>query len=94
MAVSGAGHSMAVESLLVNCQEISKHGRGYDLAIIDPTTGVIDSVATYDTWVNRRGGEGLTNHLHELPDGKIVTAVVRDDRVSWMHSVARTRYGP
>jgi hypothetical protein len=66
-------------TILVNGQDVSLQGRGYNLAVIDPQTGEIESSLAFDT--HRWRGESLrmAKFIEDLKIGKIIALALKDE---------------
>lgn len=65
--------------IFINGMDVSPNERGYNLVVIDPQTGTIESHATFDTFISENESARLAQFIGKIPDGKIVIAVVRDE---------------
>jgi hypothetical protein len=53
--------------------------RGYNVLVIDPLTGMIQSSRQFDTWSAKQNVDSLVTFLNTLPSGQIVCAGIRDE---------------
>ncbi|MBC7222979.1 MAG: hypothetical protein H5T59_01660 [Anaerolineae bacterium] len=65
--------------LYVNGQDISPGGRGYNLAVVDPTTGDVRQVASFDTHGDAEASPALAAFLETIPEGMLVLGAVNDE---------------
>ena len=67
-------------SIKINDREVSPLKRGYNFAVIDPTTGAVLEVKNFDT-----GGKSILESralrafLDSIPDGRIVVGAIQED---------------
>ena len=54
-------------------------GRGFNFLTIDPLTGVIREVRTFDTWLRDGDVVAMEDYLKSLPDGVVVLGAIADD---------------
>ncbi len=53
--------------------------RGYNVLVLDPLTGMIQSSRNFDTWSAKQNVDSLITFLNTLPAGQIVCAGIRDE---------------
>jgi hypothetical protein len=73
MEVGDFGH------IFVEGRDVSPNERGYNLAVIDPTTGVVEFTAHFDTFAAEIESQRLANLVAAIPPGHLVAVVVRDE---------------
>jgi uncharacterized protein (TIGR03437 family) len=64
-------------------------GRGINVLVVDPVTGVFSPVASFDTWGDVTASQRLVGHLSGLPPGAVVLFAVADDGSLLLTSTAR-----
>ena len=83
--VSGGWLSTApVASFEVQGSEIHRTtgggpGRGFNFVTIDPATGVLGPVRTFDTWLRDADVVAMEDYLKSLPQGIVVLGAIADD---------------
>ena len=65
-------------------------GRGINVMVVDPATGVFSAVRTFDTYGDATASEKLVEYLTALPDGALVLFAVADDGTLKLTREART----
>jgi hypothetical protein len=65
--------------ITVDGEDASTHRRGYNLAVIDPQTGVVVQTAGFDTFANEFESQDLADFIAEIPDGYVVAVAVKED---------------
>jgi hypothetical protein len=63
----------------VNGQQVSPNGRGYNLVVIDPQTGKVDTAVSFDTHLDKRASQALATFLQRTPSGHIVALAAADE---------------
>lgn len=80
ITVNSAGlHAGDFAYITVNGEDASTHRRGYNLAVIDPRSGVVVDKSGFDTWANEYESRALADFVAEIPEGHIVAVAVKDD---------------
>jgi hypothetical protein len=64
-------------------------GRGINVMLVDPATGVFSAVRAFDTWGDAAASEKLVAYLSALPDGALLLFAVADDGVLKLTREAR-----
>ena len=77
------------EFLRVGGKNVSGHGRGYNIAVIDPTSGLVRSVGSFDTWLEIGQNRRLAKFVHKIPDGHIVAGTINDEGSAVLRSEGR-----
>lgn len=83
--VSGGWLSTApVASFVVQGSEIYRTtgggpGRGFNFVTIDPETGVLGAVRTFDTWLRDEDVVAMERYLKALPEGVVVLGAIADE---------------
>ena len=67
------------EFLRVSGSNVSKHGRGYNLAVIDPQIGTVTAVGSFDTWLEIGQNRKLSEFIRKVPSGHIVAGTINDE---------------
>jgi hypothetical protein len=82
LVVTSAGKEHGwVASIRVNGVEVAPNLRGYNLAVVDPRSGVVEGRGVFDTFVSRAESGRLVDFIARIPAGRIVAAAIRDDGV-------------
>ena len=68
-------------------------GRGINVMVVDPATGVFSAVRAFDTWGDAGASEKLVEYLSALPDGALVLFAVADDGTLKLTPRARNAIG-
>jgi hypothetical protein len=80
LAVESAGQEVgSLAHIYVNGVDVSANQRGYNVAIIEPGSGRVESVAAFDTHLDETASRALAAFLAEVPDGRIVVVAVADE---------------
>ena len=67
------------EFIAVGGERVSLGKRGYNVVAIDPLTGAVADVQSFDTWENMAEGRRMGIYLNEMPRGMIVAAAISDE---------------
>lgn len=65
--------------LYVDGRDVSPGGRGYNLAVLDPSTGEVQQVASFDTHGDEAASRALAAFLEAVPEGMLVLGAVNDE---------------
>ncbi len=65
--------------IFVNGIDESLNQRGYNIVVIDPSSGTIESRGAFDTFASAAESARLVQFIEQIPNGKIVIAAVRDE---------------
>lgn len=65
--------------IYVNGIDQSPNERGYNLVVINPQTGVVESRSVFDTFASEENAARLAQFIANIPNGKIVAVAVRDE---------------
>jgi hypothetical protein len=65
--------------IYVDGRNISPEGRGYNLAVIDPQTGVVEATASFDTHLDEGASGTMADFVASIPEGHMVAVAVRDE---------------
>jgi hypothetical protein len=80
VAVTGAGFDAGrFREIFVAGKNVIESRRGYHLVAINPQTGAVEHVASFDTFADSRESARLAQFIAALPRGEIVTGVAVDD---------------
>jgi hypothetical protein len=80
LLVSSAGEEVGdFGHIYVNGEDVSPNGRGYNVAVIDPASGVVESTATFDTHLDENASQALAAYLDQVPAGRIVAVAAADE---------------
>ncbi len=63
----------------VNGKDVTANRRGYNLAVIDPRTGIVEQAASFDTFADAKESNRMAELINKLPAGRIVALAVRDE---------------
>lgn len=77
--------------IVVDGEDYSPDKRGYNIAVIDPTTGEVEKVENFDTRSDDRGkffAQKMAEFLEDIPDGKIVVCAVKDEGSKYLSAGA------
>ncbi|NOZ05628.1 MAG: hypothetical protein GXP41_04655, partial [Chloroflexi bacterium] len=78
--VESAGEEVGnLAHIFVNGQDVAMGGRGFNLAVIAPQTGVVTARATFDTHLDSSAAHRLANFVAAVPHGYIVAVAVADE---------------
>lgn len=80
IAATGAGFDAGrFGEIFVAGRNVIESRRGYHLVAIDPRSGSVDRVASFDTFADAAESARLTQFVEQLPRGEIVAGVAIDD---------------
>lgn len=80
ICATGAGFDAGrFGEIFVAGQSVVPGTRGYQLAAIDPVTGAVEAVGSFDTFGDPDASRRLSQFVQGLPDGEIVAGVAIDD---------------
>ncbi|TEU14633.1 MAG: hypothetical protein E3J21_15305 [Anaerolineales bacterium] len=65
--------------IYVDGRNVSPEGRGYNLAVIDPQTGAMETAASFDTHLDEGASQAMADLMASIPEGRIVAMSVRDE---------------
>lgn len=65
--------------LYVDGRDVSPGGRGYNLAVVDPTSGAVWRAASFDTHGDEGAAHALAAFVDAVPKGMLVLGVVNDE---------------
>jgi hypothetical protein len=68
-------------------------GRGINVMVVDPATGIFSAVRAFDTWGDKTASEKLVEYVSALPDGALVLFAVADDGALKLTPQARIAIG-
>ncbi len=74
-ALSGGGSSAVKEQIIVGTEGVSRHIRGYNIAVIEPQNGKVDTVA----WFDQSNTRAVAGFLSSVPEGHIVAVTSNED---------------
>ena len=81
-----AGCGLAI--IRVNGRDVSRHGRGYNIVVVNGKTGLIESSTSFDTHGNDKAHNGMIWHLHNIPQGRLVLVAIQDEASNKMSNSA------
>ncbi len=80
IVVQSAGLEVGdLSRIYVNGQDVSLNERGYNIAILDPESGAVAQVASFDTHLDAGASVDLLAFIRQMPAGSIVIASVADE---------------
>lgn len=80
IAATGAGFDAGrFGEIFVAGRNVIPNQRGYHLVAVNPQSGAVDRVASFDTFADAAESARLAQFVAELPHGEIVTGVAIDD---------------
>ncbi len=80
LVVQSAGQEVGdFAHIYVNGLEVSPNERGYNVAVIDPQSGVVERTAAFDTHLDEGASQALAVFLQQVPAGTIVAVVAADE---------------
>ncbi len=80
ICVESAGEEFgAVAHIYVNGREASLNRRGYNLVVLDPTTGTVSASRSFDTFASAEESARLVEFVQSLRQGDIVAVAVADE---------------
>lgn len=65
--------------IFVNGIDQSPNERGYNIVVVDPRSGAVESRAAFDTFASTENSVRLAQFIAQIPGGKIVAVAVRDE---------------
>ena len=68
-------------------------GRGINVMVVDPATGILSAVRAFDTYGDAAASENLVDYLSGLPHGALVLFAVADDGALKLTREARIAIG-
>jgi hypothetical protein len=90
VAYSGGGGSYGEERIIVGGEQVSPHTRGYNIVVLDASSGGIEERRNFDTWDKREEVANMGRFLNSVPKGKIVVATVNDEGSAALTGYARS----
>jgi hypothetical protein len=80
LVVQSAGQEVGdFATIYVDGRQISPNQRGYNVAVIDPQSGLVEGTAAFDTHLDAGAGHALVTFLQEVPPGTIVVVAAADE---------------
>jgi hypothetical protein len=80
LVVQSAGQEVGdFAHIYVEGQDVSPDRRGYNVAVLDPASGTVESTAAFDTHLDPGASQALASFLNEIPPGRIVAVSVADE---------------
>ena len=65
-------------------------GRGINVLVVDPQTGFIQDIRSFDTYASEESSAALARYLNSLDDGSLVALAVADDAAYRLTQQAKT----
>jgi hypothetical protein len=65
--------------IFVNGVDVSQNKRGYNIAVINEKTGVVESSEAFDTFASAEESARLTQFIDKISNGRIVSVAGRDE---------------
>jgi hypothetical protein len=80
LVVQSAGQEVGdFGHIYVDGQDVSPDGRGYNVVVIDPLSGAVERIATFDTHLDEGASQALAAFLGRVPAGRIVAVAAADE---------------
>jgi len=80
IAATGAGYDAGrFGEIFVAGRNVVESKRGYQLVAVNPKTGAVDRVGSFDTFADANESTRLAHFIAQLPRGEIVAGVAIDD---------------
>ena len=80
LAATGAGYNAgAFGEIYVRGKNMIDSQRGYQLVAVNPQSGAVDRIGSFDTFADAKESERLAQFIAQLPRGEIVAGVAIDD---------------
>ncbi|MEW5717711.1 MAG: interleukin-like EMT inducer domain-containing protein [Chloroflexota bacterium] len=74
----------------VNGVDAAKNSRGYNVVVINATTGAVEASAAFDTFASAEESARLAQFIAKIPDGRIAAVAVRDEASRYLSEDAVT----
>ena len=65
--------------IYVDGRDISPDQRGYNVAVLDPHTGSVEQIASFDTHLDPGASQALATMLRQVPQGYLVAVAAADE---------------
>jgi hypothetical protein len=65
--------------IYINGVDAAQNKRGYNIVVIDLTSGKVESSEAYDTFASAEESVRMAHFINAIPNGKIVAVAVRDE---------------
>jgi hypothetical protein len=65
--------------IYVNGIDAAKNSRGYNIVVVNETTGAVEASAAFDTFASAEESARLAQFIAKTPSGRIVAVAVRDE---------------
>jgi hypothetical protein len=80
LVVQSAGQEVGdFAHIYVDGLDVSPNRRGYNVAVLDPTSGSVEAVAVFDTHLDPAASRALAAFLDGVPSGRIVAVAIADE---------------
>jgi hypothetical protein len=80
LVVSSAGNEVGdFAHVYVDGQPVSPNLVGYNLVVVDPASGAVESRAAFNTFASESESARLAQFIAQIPEGKVVAVAVRDE---------------
>jgi uncharacterized protein (TIGR03437 family) len=77
------------DNRIVYTASSAQPGRGFNILVVDPATGIYSNVTNFDTWGDTTASSRLVDYLTALPTGTLVMFAVSDDATLQLTKEAR-----
>ncbi|GAG38498.1 unnamed protein product, partial [marine sediment metagenome] len=65
--------------IYVDGRDVSPNERGYNVAVLDPVTGVVEQTSHFDTFASEEESTHLAEFIGGIPEGMVVAVAVGDE---------------
>jgi hypothetical protein len=79
VARSAGGEVGDFAHIYVDGVDAAKNSRGYNVVVINETTGVVEASTAFDTFASADESARLAQFIAKIPNGKIVAVAARDE---------------
>jgi hypothetical protein len=80
LAVRSAGQEVGDLGLIyVDGKQASPNERGYNVVVIEPQSGEVESTVSFDTHLDENASRALAEMLNAVPEGRIVAVAAADE---------------
>jgi hypothetical protein len=80
LVVQSAGQEVGdFGTIYVDGRQVSPNQRGYNVAVIDPRSGMVERTAVFDTHLDAEASHALASFLREVSPGAIVAVAAADE---------------
>ena len=80
IVVVSAGNEVGDLGLIyVNGNQVSPNGRGYNVVVVDESSGTVLDAAAFDTHMDPAASQAMAEYLQQIPEGRVVAIAAADD---------------